>query len=146
VTLTLVLDLLIQNFNLGYIFWMVCTRTLIFHMSVCCDKTFQWVPTGETLTFTENLNIGCIIWMVCVFTVIFHECSLRHDLSKGTKRYDLVFVFNLHVENFNFGYNFWIVGPYVLKFIYFKWLVLWQTFPWLIIIFRAVTTDLTLWP
>jgi hypothetical protein len=49
VTLTLVFDLFIQNLSHGYNFWMVCTKTLIFHMSVCCDKTFPWVPTGLTL-------------------------------------------------------------------------------------------------
>jgi hypothetical protein len=44
VTLTLVFDLLIKNFNLGYNFGMVCTRVSIFHMSVPCDKTFPGVP------------------------------------------------------------------------------------------------------
>ena len=33
VTLTFMFDLLTENFNLGCIFWMVCTRTLIFYMS-----------------------------------------------------------------------------------------------------------------
>jgi hypothetical protein len=45
VTLTLVFNLLIDNFNLDYIVWLVSTRTLIFHMSVSFDKTFLWVPT-----------------------------------------------------------------------------------------------------
>jgi hypothetical protein len=49
VTLTLVFDIHIENFNYAYIFLMVCTRTLIFHLSVCCDKSFQGVPTGLTL-------------------------------------------------------------------------------------------------
>jgi hypothetical protein len=43
VILTLVCDLLIENFDLGYIFGMVETRALIFHMTVPCDKTFPWV-------------------------------------------------------------------------------------------------------
>jgi hypothetical protein len=42
VTLTLMFDLLIKNFNLGYNFQMICTRMLIFHMSVFCDKIFSW--------------------------------------------------------------------------------------------------------
>jgi hypothetical protein len=33
VTFTFVFDLLIKNFNLGYNFWIVSTRALIFHMS-----------------------------------------------------------------------------------------------------------------
>jgi hypothetical protein len=43
-TLTLIFDPLIKNFNLGYNFQMVCTRMLMFHMSVPCDKIFSWVP------------------------------------------------------------------------------------------------------
>jgi hypothetical protein len=61
-TLTLVFDLHIENFNHAYIFSMVCSRILIFRMSVFCDKSFQWLPTGLTLTFmfdllTENFNL-----------------------------------------------------------------------------------------
>jgi hypothetical protein len=39
----------IENFNLNYIFWMICSRILIFHMSVSSDKTFPWIPTDLTL-------------------------------------------------------------------------------------------------
>jgi hypothetical protein len=49
VILTFVFDLLIENFNLGYIFGLVGAKTLIFHMSVPCDKTFLWVPKNLTL-------------------------------------------------------------------------------------------------
>jgi hypothetical protein len=46
VTLTLVFDLLLENFNLGYIFWLLgtCTGALTFHLIVLCEKTFSWVP------------------------------------------------------------------------------------------------------
>jgi hypothetical protein len=46
---TLMFDLLIKNFNLGYNFQMECTRTLIFIMNVPCDKIFSWVPKFLTL-------------------------------------------------------------------------------------------------
>jgi hypothetical protein len=49
VTLTLVFDLITENFNLSFIVWMVCTRILIFHMRVPCNKNFLWVPTDLTL-------------------------------------------------------------------------------------------------
>ena len=49
VTLTLVFDLLIKNFNLGHNTFMVSIRALIFHMSVPCDKAFPWVPKFLTL-------------------------------------------------------------------------------------------------
>jgi hypothetical protein len=51
-TLTLVFDLLIENFNLDYIFWLVGTRTLTFHLDVCCDKTHR--IDLVTLTFVLN--------------------------------------------------------------------------------------------
>jgi hypothetical protein len=38
---------------------------------------------------------------------ISHECSLRQNLSVGKNSYDLVtLMFDLHIENVNFGYNF----------------------------------------
>jgi hypothetical protein len=43
---------------------------------------------------------------------ISHEFFLRHDISFSTKRFDLVslnLVFNLHIVNFKYGDNFWIV-------------------------------------
>jgi hypothetical protein len=49
VTWTLMFDLLIKNFNLGYNIWMVSTTALTFHTSVPCDKTFPWVPKFLTL-------------------------------------------------------------------------------------------------
>jgi hypothetical protein len=49
VTLTFMFDLLSQNISLGCICCMVCIRILIFHISVCCDKTYPWLPTGLTL-------------------------------------------------------------------------------------------------
>jgi hypothetical protein len=49
VNFILVFDPLIENFNLGYNFWMVGTRTLIFHMSIPWDKTFLWIPKDLTL-------------------------------------------------------------------------------------------------
>ena len=66
VTLILIFDLLIKNFNLGYNFQMVSTRMLIFHMSVPCDKIFSWVPkifdlVTLTLVFDlliKNFNLG----------------------------------------------------------------------------------------
>ena len=63
VTSTLMFDLLIKNFNLGYNFQMACTRMLIFNMSIPCGKTFPWVPKDLTLTLefdllVENFNLA----------------------------------------------------------------------------------------
>jgi hypothetical protein len=49
VSLTLAFDLLIKNFNIGYIFWMVYVRTFMFHFCVSYDNTFPWVPKDFTL-------------------------------------------------------------------------------------------------
>jgi hypothetical protein len=40
---------LTEIFNLGCIFWMVCIRTLILHMSVPSDKALPWVSIDFTL-------------------------------------------------------------------------------------------------
>ena len=42
VTLTLGLSDISENFNLADNIWTVSSRALIFHMSIPCDKTFQW--------------------------------------------------------------------------------------------------------
>ena len=70
-------DLLIQNFNLGYIFWMVSTRALAFHISDPYDKNFMQVPKELTLTLVfdllvKNFNLGCNFWMVSTRALIFH--------------------------------------------------------------------------
>jgi hypothetical protein len=78
VTLTLMFDSLTTNFNLGYNFQMVCTRMLIFHMSVPCDKIFSWVPNiFDLVTLTLMLdplikNLGYDFQMVCTRMLIFH--------------------------------------------------------------------------
>ena len=58
VTLTLEYDPFFENFNLAYNFWTVGAKALIFHMSIPCDKTFQWVPLffyPVTLTLEYDL-------------------------------------------------------------------------------------------
>jgi uncharacterized membrane protein len=83
VILTLVFGLLIINFNLGYNFWMVCTRALIFHKGISFDKTFfgyQIFDLG-TLTFVfdqliKNSNLGYNFWMVSTKTDVLHEYYL----------------------------------------------------------------------
>jgi hypothetical protein len=56
---------LTENFNIGCIFWMTCTRTLIFHMSVPWDMSLPWVPT--------DLNLWPQLWCL---TYIFKALTL----------------------------------------------------------------------
>jgi hypothetical protein len=50
VTLTLVFDILIEKFNLGYILpRLIGIMALTFHMTFPYDKVFLWVP--KNLTF-----------------------------------------------------------------------------------------------
>jgi hypothetical protein len=80
VLLILVFDLLIENFNIRYIFWLVGTRALTFKRSVPCDKTFPWVPkkidfVTLTLVFDlpiKNFNLGYNFWMASTRALIFH--------------------------------------------------------------------------
>jgi hypothetical protein len=65
------------------IFWMVCTRTLIFHTSICCDKTFPLVPTRLTfwplslcltnLQKTLTLAISLELYELWYFMWVFLE-------------------------------------------------------------------------
>jgi hypothetical protein len=59
-TLILVFYILIKI--VGYIFWMVCTRTEIFPIIVPCDKTFPWFII--------------IFWWCYLRIVIWHYCNL----------------------------------------------------------------------
>jgi hypothetical protein len=75
-TLTLKLDLLFKNFNVGHIFWMVSDRTFIIHICVPYDKTFLLVPKIFTfwswsLSYFLKLNIVHIYWMVSDMDFIF---------------------------------------------------------------------------
>jgi hypothetical protein len=81
----------VLNFNLAYNFWMVCTRALIFPMSVPYGKTFPWVPNfltmwpwcltylQKTLTLAITFKwyvLGCwyFTWVFLV-TRYFHGCQ-----------------------------------------------------------------------
>jgi hypothetical protein len=97
VTLTLVFDLYNENFNHVYIFWIICTRT--YNMSVCCNKSFQWVPTGLTLcpwplfltyflkTFNLTVSFHSLDWYGHVLelwycTWVFLETRLFHGYQQ----------------------------------------------------------------
>jgi hypothetical protein len=67
-TLALMLDLRIENFNIGYIFWLVATKALTF--PICGYQTI-W-PCDLFDLLIKNFNLGYIFWMVCTRTVIFH--------------------------------------------------------------------------
>jgi hypothetical protein len=116
--LTLTFDLIIENINIGYIFWLVSTKALTFHMSVSYDKTFLWMPTNMTFlplclthlskTFTMAIIFEWYILGLLYFTWVFLVTKPYH----GYKRFDLVtltLVFNLLIDNFNLGYIFWLV-------------------------------------
>jgi hypothetical protein len=136
-------DLLIKNYNLAYNYWMVCTRALIFHMSVPYGKTFPWVPNFlimwplpwcltyllKTLTLAVTFKwyvLGC--WY---FTWVFHVTrSFLLDLVT------LTLMFNLLIKNFNLGYDFQMVCTGTLIFVMS---VLWQNL-------FMVQNILTLWP
>jgi hypothetical protein len=72
---TLVFDLLIENFNLVYIFWLVGTRALTFHMSVPCDKKFPRVPNLYSLWGYTGIGLSVRLSVDAMvsglYTVIF---------------------------------------------------------------------------
>jgi hypothetical protein len=139
VTLTLVLDL-IQDFNLGYIFWMVCTRTLIFHMSVSSSKTFPWILTYLTLwprpwCLTYILKTISFEWYVLgvgyftrVIVVTSPFCGYQQVWP-----WDV----DLLTENFNLGHLFWLL---CIRTFIFHMSVPWDK------TFLEILITMTLWP
>ena len=126
--LTLTFDLLFKNFNLGYNFWMVSTRALVFHMYVPYDKTVPWVPQfltswpwpwsltyfSKTLTLaiTFERQVMGLSYYTCVFlmTSPFYWC--QNFWPPDLDLEDWVKVFT----NFNIGHNFWMAngGTFIL--------------------------------
>jgi hypothetical protein len=129
---SLVFDQHIKNFNHAYVSWMVYTRSLIFHISFCCEKSFQWYqqvwPCDLDIYFLTYLlktfNFSWIFWMVCTRTLIFHmivswDKTFPWVLTDMTVT--LALVFDLHIENFTLAITF---EYYVLGLKYFIWLFL----------------------
>ena len=58
----------IWNFNIANNFWPMSARTLIFHMSIPCDKTFPWVPINMlypvTFIFDIVTRLGVGVWLL----------------------------------------------------------------------------------
>jgi hypothetical protein len=102
----LMFDLLIENFNFGYIFWLAGNSALILHMRAPCDKAIPWVPKFDLKT-----------WIVCTRTLIFHM-SIPCDttFSWVQKFVTLTLVLDLLTENCNSGYIFWMICTRTLIF------------------------------
>jgi hypothetical protein len=120
VTLALVFDLHIDNFNHSYMLWLVCTKTLICHMSVCCDKSFQWIPTGLTLwpwslcLTLGKLNLRSISWMVCIRSLIFHmnvpwDKTFQWVLTDTALPLAAVWCLTYILKTLTLAIKFWIV-------------------------------------
>ena len=77
---TLTFDLLLKKINLGHNFWTKRDRAFIFHMGICCDKTFLLEPTIFTswpwpwlLTyFWKKLDLDHNFWTKSVRPLILH--------------------------------------------------------------------------
>jgi hypothetical protein len=163
VTLTLLFDPLIKNFNLGHNFQMVCTRMLIFHMSVSCDKIFLWVPKFLTLwpwpwcltlllkTLTLAITFKWYVFGCWYFTRLFLVTRSLHG-------YQTFWPCDLDLDvwptykNFNLGYNFQMVCTRMLIFHtsvpydkIFSWVQNFLTmWPWhLTYLFKTLTLAIT---
>jgi hypothetical protein len=78
-TSTLVFDILIENINLGYIFWLVGTRVLTFDIRVLCGRPSCGYQKFDLVTLTlvfdlhvENFSLVYIFRIVWTRTLIFH--------------------------------------------------------------------------
>ena len=153
VTLTFEFNPFFENFNLANNFWIVGARALIFHMSIPCDKTFQWVPLFLTLwpwpwSLTHFLKTLTLLitfkqWLLelwyftRVFLVIRAFCGYNYvwpcDLDLG--------VWPIF-KNFNLANNFWIVSARAL--IFHMSIPCDKTFPWVYHYFLSCDLTLTL--
>jgi hypothetical protein len=113
-TLTNVFDLLLENFYIGFIFWMVCTRTLMFHE--CSLLEWEDLSMGTNNYDLMNLVFDYFLktlilavsleWYVLglwYFTWVF----LLTRLLLGWQKfwiYDTL-VFDLLIQNFNRGFD-----------------------------------------
>jgi hypothetical protein len=86
--------------NHACIFWIVCTRTLIFHISFCNEKSFQCVPTGLTL-WPWPLCLWS--WPLCLtYLTYFSKTLIWAWLSVEFLSLSGAFVFHKHVLFFFF--------------------------------------------
>jgi hypothetical protein len=76
--LDFVFNLLIENFNLGYIFWLVGTHECFFwqDLSVGTNKFDLATVTLVFYLHIENFNDAYIFSIECFKILIFHECLL----------------------------------------------------------------------
>jgi hypothetical protein len=108
------LTYIIKSLTLCIHFWLVCTRTLVFRTSVCCDKFFQMVQTSFTLwpwplcltgklkIFTLALSFECYVLGLWYCTWVFLKTRPWHGYIN---RIDL----HHYIENLNFSHKSWIV-------------------------------------
>jgi hypothetical protein len=130
-----------------YILWLVCTRAVIIHMSVCCAKKIS-VDTNMfdfvTLTFmfdllTEHFNIGCIFWIVCIRILIFHMSVCCDKILPWVPTGLTLWTWPLCSTNSKKSTLTISFEWYELRLWYFTWLfVVRRQFQW-------VPTCLTLW-
>ena len=118
VTLTLTFDLLLRKLNLGHNFWTKRDRAFIFHMCICCDKTFLPIPKFLTswpwpwlLTyFWKNLTLAItfepkeigLSYFTCIFVKARPFCRYQNFWLR-----DLNLDFWPTLKKLNLGNNFW---------------------------------------
>jgi hypothetical protein len=134
------------TFNLGYNFQMVCTRMLIFHMSVSCDKIFSWVPKFLTMWPWP----WCLTYLLK--TLILAITFKRYVL--GCWYFTWVFLVTRSFHGYQNVLTLWL-WPWCLTLllktltlaITFKWYVLgcWY-FTWVFLVTRSLHGYQTFWP
>jgi hypothetical protein len=101
-TLTLVFDILIYNFIYGYIFWMVWTRTLIFHIGVPWTMVltlwpWPWCLVDFTLPLKWYKSFNLSIWPT--FLTLLMEFGTLGNIYVSQTHLVLCMIWQVSPEN-----------------------------------------------
>jgi hypothetical protein len=128
------LTLLSKTLTLAYNFQVVCTRMLIFHMNVPCDKIFSWVPKFWLKTLTLAITFKWYVLGCWYFTWVFLVTRSFHGYQH---LWPWPWCLTLLSKTLTLAITFkW----YVLGCWYFKWVFLVTRS------FHRYQIFLTLWP
>jgi hypothetical protein len=103
----------------SYNFWMVSTRALIVHMSIPCNKTFQWARKGLTLWPWPHWKLhifGYIFWLEGAMALTFTWVNIMVKALRGYQNDLTLIPWPTYLKTFTTASFFWTASTRALKF------------------------------